>query len=124
MDPTFQKAKEIFVSLVDSIPAHEWEAHADAACGGDDILRQRVRALLHAHANQDSRLEQPGIESTQASPGLTPESELPDTQIGPYKLLEQIGEGGMGIVYVASQKECASIVAAGCAQHEAVAAHG
>ena len=72
-------------------------------CGDDHALRDRVGDLLRAHDESASFLESPprGIAATIDHPPL----ELPGTQIGPYKLLEQIGEGGMGVVYVASQQE-------------------
>ena len=50
MDPTTQKAKEIFISLAGKIPEQQWEEHLEQGCEGDDSLRQRVRALLRAHA--------------------------------------------------------------------------
>ena len=70
---------------------------------GDDELSRRVHALLLAHAQPDSRLEHVAIDFP-----LTldlPITEMSGTQIGPYKLLQQLGEGGMGVVYVAEQKE-------------------
>jgi serine/threonine protein kinase len=71
-------------------------------CGTDDVLRARVNVLLSAYADQASFLESP--------PGggaitLDQPAERVGALIGPYKLLEQIGEGGMGVVYVAEQTE-------------------
>ena len=57
MDPISQRAKEIFVSLVDDISEEERDRRADEACQGDEVLRQRVRDLLLAHAEPDSRLD-------------------------------------------------------------------
>ena len=68
-------------------------------------LLRRVRALLRAHAEPGSFLEEPAV-ANQPAPTLDqPITEKPGTQIGPYKLLQQIGEGGMGVVYMAEQKE-------------------
>ena len=75
---------------------------------GDDALRERVEALLEAHDDPDSFLEQ-ARRSSSARPStyLPPPPRWPSVlahSIGPYKLLEQIGEGGMGVVYMAEQQ--------------------
>ncbi len=75
----------------------------DEACGTDQELRQRVEKLLQLHENAGSFLDFPAGD---ASPTLDqPVTEKPGTQIGPYKLLQEIGEGGMGVVYLAEQHE-------------------
>src|SRR5262245_56709099 len=64
------------------------------ACGADSGLRERVHVLLRAYEEQASFLESPppvGVAPTTDEPA----SESPGTVIGPYKLLQQIGEGGM-----------------------------
>jgi serine/threonine protein kinase len=67
---------------------------------------QQARHLLQVHQEAGSFLENPAV--AMVEPSLTldqPNTEKPGAQIGPYKLLQQIGEGGMGIVYMAEQKE-------------------
>src|SRR5262249_51880674 len=79
----------------------------DAATAGDVELRRRVEALLHANDDPNSFLDR-GIEDFAPTAGFSPVSvptESPGAVVGPYKLLQQIGEGGMGRVFRAEQKE-------------------
>ncbi|MEX2308796.1 MAG: serine/threonine-protein kinase, partial [Pirellulales bacterium] len=100
-----RKAKDIFIELVGTVPPDEWDARLDQACAGDHELRTRVRALLRAHAEPGSFMEQPAIADDATVNHEPPISERPGTVIGPYKLLQQIGEGGMGVVFMAEQTE-------------------
>src|SRR5215472_9132793 len=83
-------------------------AYLDQACQGDAALRRQVERLLNAHPQVGSFLEQPALATGAYTPSPSIQStiaEAPGTRIGPYKLLQQIGEGGMGIVYMAEQEE-------------------
>src|SRR5687767_8371892 len=77
------------------------QAYLHESCGENDVLRARVAALLQVHEEQRTFLSPP---ATEAGIMLDPAAgEGPGTVIGPYKLLQQIGEGGMGVVYLAEQ---------------------
>jgi serine/threonine protein kinase/regulator of sirC expression with transglutaminase-like and TPR domain len=94
-------ARQIFLDAVEKHAPGEWPALLDAACGADAALRERVEALLKAHGQYNELLDGRGFVATIERPL----SESAGMQIGPYKLLQQIGEGGMGTVFMAEQTE-------------------
>jgi len=94
---------EIFSEAVELTSAAERAAYLDRACGGDPALRCRVEGLLGVHGQADGFLESPAAPPTiTAAPTQTEDA---GTVIGLYKLMEPIGEGGMGVVYVAEQSK-------------------
>src|SRR4051794_16920072 len=93
--------ESIFFAALAKESPQERAAYLDEACGGDQDLRQRVERLLKAHPRVGSFLE--GDVGRVATVDEQPVREGPGTVIGPYKLLQQIGEGGMGSVFMAEQ---------------------
>ncbi len=94
--------QDIFIAALQQEPAQR-AAYLDRTCGDDAALRQRVDVLLEAHERAGSFMQQPAAGEQTAAHGSI--SEGPGTVIGPYKLLQQIGEGGFGVVYMAEQQE-------------------
>ena len=78
-------------------------AFLDRACVGDAALRGRVEALLRAHENAGDFLVAP-LDGVPKSTG-SPAGGRAGDRVGRYKLLEQIGEGGCGVVFKADQEE-------------------
>ncbi len=102
VDPS--RAKSIFLSAVEGYPPEQWPKYLEEACQGDASLRRRVESLLAAHQGEDHLLDRPDLEP-EATVDLPRPAERPGSVIGRYKLMEEIGEGGMGVVFVAEQQE-------------------
>jgi serine/threonine protein kinase len=96
------KEREIFEAALAIADSGERDAFLGEACGGDAVLEAHLRQLLDAQRELGSFLEVPAPPPTR-SVELQRPAEGPGTVIGPYKLLQEIGEGGMGTVYMAEQ---------------------
>jgi eukaryotic-like serine/threonine-protein kinase len=95
----------IFAGALDRPSAEDRAAFLAAACGPDAGPRRRIEALLRAHDEAGGFLQD---RPAPAAPEVTTDqlaNEGPGTVVGPYKLLEQIGEGGFGVVWLAEQTE-------------------
>jgi serine/threonine protein kinase/predicted Zn-dependent protease len=95
------RAKTIFLAALERAP-DQLPAFLDEACGDDADVRARVEQLLRSHDALGS-IHVGGAPA--AIIDLPPVAEAPGTVIGPYKLVEPIGEGGMGTVWLAQQTE-------------------
>src|SRR5262245_48512881 len=91
--------KSIFLEISERAP-HQRTRELDARCGGDATLRAAVEELLWAHDQAGRFMAGPTVDPKPPADAAS----LEPRQIGPYKLLQNIGEGGFGAVYMAEQE--------------------
>jgi serine/threonine protein kinase len=101
MSSNIEKVKAIFHAALDEYRPDEWESYVCRACGDDLEMRREALALLRAHQGGGSVLVAPVIAPSGFEAAM---AEQVGSKIGPYQLLELIGEGGMGVVFLAEQQ--------------------
>jgi eukaryotic-like serine/threonine-protein kinase len=104
MSSAQNQAKVIFLDAVEIDGPGERQAYVAAQCGDDEALRRDVEGLL-AHYDPQGPFLEAGARGPCAIVDGPVVSERPGTVIGPYKLLQQIGEGGFGAVFMAEQTQ-------------------
>jgi WD40 repeat protein/serine/threonine protein kinase len=99
--------ESLFAAALERPPGAERRAFLDAACGGDAQLRDRVERLLAADEHTRGILDPgPPVTSTlPQEPPAEPTTRDLGSAVGPYKLVQELGEGGMGTVYLAQQSD-------------------
>jgi serine/threonine protein kinase/tetratricopeptide (TPR) repeat protein len=97
-------SEEVLFRLALEQPPAERAAFLDKMCGGDNALRQCVEAQLRAHDDPGDFLARPPVRGP-ATIDTQLAADGPGSRVGPYKLLQQIGEGGMGTVFMAEQSQ-------------------
>jgi serine/threonine protein kinase/predicted Zn-dependent protease len=95
--------RDLFEAALD-LPPENRGAYLDGVCAGDVGLRHRLEGLLSKHGRAGSFLEPPAL-SALATVDESTFGEHPGTRIDDYKLLEQIGEGAFGVVFLAEQEQ-------------------
>jgi serine/threonine protein kinase len=100
----WQRIKELFHAAL-AVEAYQRAAFLDTACAGDPSLREEVEALLVSDEKAKDFIARPAVEMAAESLASNGVDSMNGRRIGPYKIIREIGHGGMGVVYLAERAD-------------------
>src|SRR5262245_21437275 len=100
----WQRIDDLLQSAFDREPSQR-APFLDEACAGDHVLREQVEALLTADREASHFLEHPAVEGRTSLVTESAIGSLLGRRIGAYRILRQLGRGGMGAVYLAERAD-------------------
>jgi predicted Ser/Thr protein kinase len=99
-----ERVPELFGEAL-SLPLAERAAYLARACGGDEALRAEVERLLQAHDRAGGFIERSALAQLADQPTVSETREWAGERVGPYRVLRELGRGGMGVVYLAERAD-------------------
>jgi serine/threonine-protein kinase len=99
MTERYRKAKRLVMAALE-LSAERRSAYLDEACGDDEELRREVESLLHADTSRAAFVDSPPVRLLQERGDASSEP-----AIGPYRIVRELGQGGMGVVYLAHRTD-------------------